>query len=298
MCMHAYHQRHVCDCTVCTTTITFLSYFGSSGHYCSNGSLLQREPKVLLCSLTGMAQVPHGNVCRALLVSLLFRLGAVSAVNSVLGTYVLKCQVLMRWFGLVVGDFWMCLLCSTCPSPVSLVEEWFSMAALLLLQFGNPLTPSFLGDFFCAGYFMFDFKGLLWSFMVPVVMAAALLAAAGRDVFVCGGAPFAWRCPTCFQPLHEPPLRDAMLAALIGFSWYIFVQTEGLLFVFGGGFCQNWCLTGSWIDFYMLMNAPASAPAWVMVLTSGRLGPASWGVELRGGPQRKQRDFVGQHPLM
>ena len=37
--------------------------------------------------------------------------------------------------------------------------------------------------------------------------------AAGRDVFVCGGAPFAWLCPTCFQPLREPPLRDAMLAA-------------------------------------------------------------------------------------
>ena len=63
-----------------------------------------------------------------------------------------------------------------------------SMAALSLLQFGNPVTPSFLGDFFGTGYFMFDFKGLLWSSMVPVVVAAALLATAGRDVFVCGGA--------------------------------------------------------------------------------------------------------------
>ena len=131
-----------------------------------------------------------------------------------------------------------------------------AMAALSLLQFGNPGMPSFLGDFFGAGYFMFDFKGLLWSFMVPVVVAAAMLAAAGRDVFVCGGAPFAWRCPTCFQPLREPPLLDAMLAALLVFLWYIFVQTVGLLFVFSAGFCQNWYLTGSWVDFYMLINAP------------------------------------------
>ena len=40
---------------------------------------------MLLCSLTGMAQVPHGNVCRALLVSLPFRFGAVSALNSQFG---------------------------------------------------------------------------------------------------------------------------------------------------------------------------------------------------------------------
>ena len=145
---------------------------------------------------------------------------------------------------------------NVCPSPVSLVEEWMAMAALSLLQFGNPGMPSFLGDFFGAGYFMFDLKGLLWSFVVPVVVAAAMLAAAGRDVFVCGGAPFAWLCPTCCQPLREPPLRDAMLAALIDSLWCFFVQTEGLLFVCGAGFCQNWFLTGSWIDFYMLVNAP------------------------------------------
>ena len=118
------------------------------------------------------------------------------------------------------------------------------VAALSLLQFGKPVTPSFLGDFFGAGYFMFDFKGLLWSFVVPVVVAAALLSAAGRGVFVCGGAPFAWLCPTCFQPLR-PPLRDAMLAALIGFLWYIFVQTVGLLFVCGAGFCLK--LVPDWI---------------------------------------------------
>ena len=106
--------------------------------------------------------------------------------------------------------------------------------------------PSFLGDFFGAGFFMF----------APVVVAAAMLAAAGRDVFVCGGAPFAWCCPTSFQPFREPPLLDAVLAALLGFLWYIFVQNVGLLFVFGAGFCQNWYLTGSWIDFYMLINAP------------------------------------------
>ena len=76
------------------------------------------------------------------------------------------------------------------------------MAALSLPQFGNPGMPSFLGD---AGYFMFDFKGLLWSFMALVVVAAAMLAAAGRDVFVCGDAPFAWLCPTCFQPDIQPP---------------------------------------------------------------------------------------------
>ena len=69
-----------------------------------------------------------------------------------------------------------------------------AMAAL------SPGMPSFLGDFFGAGYFMFDFKGLLWSFMVPVVVAAAMLAAAGCDVFVCGSAPLAWLYPICFQP--------------------------------------------------------------------------------------------------
>ena len=51
-------------------------------------------------------------------------------------------------------------------------------------------------------------------------------------------------------------MLDAMLAALLGFMWYIFVQNMGLLFVFGAGFCQKWYLTGSWIDFYMLVNAP------------------------------------------
>ena len=61
------------------------SHFGSSGHFCSNGSLLQREPKVLLCSLTRMVLVSHGNVCRALLVSLLSWFGAVSALDSQFG---------------------------------------------------------------------------------------------------------------------------------------------------------------------------------------------------------------------
>ena len=104
-------------------------------------------------------------------------------------------------------------------------------------QFGNPGIPSFLGD---AGYFMFDFKGLLWSFMVPVVVAAAMLAAAGRDVFVCGDAPFAWLCPTCFQPPREPPLRDAMLAALVVSLLYFLVQTEGYVdhLVCISPFCQ------------------------------------------------------------
>ena len=40
------------------------------------------------------------------------------------------------------------------------------MAALSLLQFGNPGMPSFLGDFFGAGFFMFDLMGLLWSFIL------------------------------------------------------------------------------------------------------------------------------------
>ena len=130
-----------------------------------------------------------------------------------------------------------------------------AMAALSLPQFGNPGMPSFLGDFFGAGYFMFDFKGLLWSFLVPVVVAAAMLAAAGCDVFVCGYAPFAWLYPTCFQPFREPPLRDAMMAALVASLLFLLVLTEGLWFVCGAGFCQNWFLTGSWIDFYILVNA-------------------------------------------
>ena len=119
------------------------------------------------------------------------------------------------------------------------------MAALSLLQFGNPGMPSFLGDFCGAGFFMFGFMGLLWSFIATEVVAAAMLAAAGRDVFVCGGAPFAWCCLTCFQPFREPPLLDAMPAALLGFLCFIFVQNMGLLFVFGAGFCQKWYLTGS-----------------------------------------------------
>ena len=59
------------------------------------------------------------------------------------------------------------------------------MAAPSLPQFGDPGMPSFLGD---AGFFM-------WSFMVPVVVAAAMLAAAGRDVFVCGSAPLCVALP-------------------------------------------------------------------------------------------------------
>ena len=93
-------------------------------------------------------------------------------VNSVLGAYVWKFQV---FFEMIPSRGWRLLdvrsLLNVCPSPVSLVA---------LLQFGNPGMPSFLGDFFGAGCFMFDFKGLLWSFMA------------------CWTRRFrVWRCPLC-----------------------------------------------------------------------------------------------------
>ena len=42
---------------------------------------------MLLCSLTRMVLVSHGNVCRALLVSLLSWFGAVSALDSHFGSW-------------------------------------------------------------------------------------------------------------------------------------------------------------------------------------------------------------------
>ena len=178
--------------TTTTNTTTLRSHFGSSGHYCSNGSLLQREPKVLLRSLTRMVLVSHGNVCRALLVSLLSRFGAVSAVDSQFGFWSV-CLEVPSFVEMIPSRSWRFLdvpsLLNVCPSPVSLVEEWMAMAALSLLQFGNPGMPSFLGDFFGAGCFMFKFKGLLWSFMVPVVVAAAIFSDAAMPVLRgCGAA--------------------------------------------------------------------------------------------------------------
>ena len=200
-----------------------------------------------------MVLVSHGNVCRALLVSLLFRFGAVSALYSQFG-FGSVCLEVPSFVEMIQSRGWRFLdvpsLLNVCPSPMSLVE---TMAALSLIQFGNAGMPSFLGDFFGAGYFMFDFKGLLWSFMLPVVVAAAMLAAAGRDVFVCGGAPLCVALPLLAFSLS---VSDATPAALTDSVWYFFVQTEGLLFVCGAGLCQNCFLTGSWIDFYMLVNAP------------------------------------------
>ena len=125
--------------------------------------------------------------------------GAVSALGSKFG-FGCECLEVPSFDEMILSRGWRFLdapsLLDVGPSPVSLVEGWLSMAARSLPQFGIPVTPSFLGDFRCSGYFLFDSKGLLWSFMVPVVVAAALLAAAGRNVFV-------W--------------RDAMLAALIVF---------------------------------------------------------------------------------
>ena len=62
-----------------------------------------------------------------------------------------------------------------------------------------------------------------------------------------------------FSPFREPLLLDAMMAALVSSLLFILVLTEGLWFVCGAGFwlCQNWFLTGSWIDFYILVNDSA-----------------------------------------
>ena len=108
-----------------------------------------------------MVLVFHGNVCCALLVSLFFRFGAVSALDSQFG-FGSVCLEVPSFVEMIPSRGWRFLdvpsLLNVCP-PVSLVEEWMAMAALSLLQFGNPGMPSFVGDFFGAGCFIFDFKG-------------------------------------------------------------------------------------------------------------------------------------------
>ena len=62
---------------------------------------------MLLCSLTGMVLVSHGYVCRALVVSPLFRFGAVSALDSQFG-------------------FWS--VCLEVPSFVEMIVSWSAIS--------------------------------------------------------------------------------------------------------------------------------------------------------------------------